>query len=55
MEPGLQITATFPSRHLHIGSKFTTESLPDVPSTLGQSKRKETLQKTIAYSSEKNV
>jgi hypothetical protein len=22
MEPGLEITATFPSRHLHIGSKF---------------------------------
>jgi hypothetical protein len=32
-----------------------TQILPEVPSTLGQSKRKETLQKTIAYSSEKNV
>jgi hypothetical protein len=40
MEPGLQITATFPSRHLHIGSKFKTEILPEVPSTLGRAKEK---------------
>jgi hypothetical protein len=48
MEPGLQITGTFPSRHLHIGSKFKTEILAEVPSTLGRAKEKETLQKTMA-------